>query len=195
MGGFGSGSWYRWDRKDTQEEYRRLDIRYMRKQGTLSPGKSGILSWSYADGTENGKIGWRVDTEYLILDYSANGEPIKEHIYLDKTPCNYGGVRHWFKCPCCYSRVAVLTMYGERFICRHCHKLPYGSQNEGRIDRYMRKTRKIRNKLGASMDLTESVWVKPKGMHWKTFERLSRQEHKANQKVVNSMAALLGMYN
>ena len=34
MGGQGSGRWYRWDTKTTIDTVHRLDIRYMRQQGT-----------------------------------------------------------------------------------------------------------------------------------------------------------------
>jgi hypothetical protein len=44
----------------------------------------------------------------------------------------------------------------------------------------MRKARKIRQRLGASNNLFEPVWEKPKGMHWKTFERLRDREGVAN---------------
>jgi hypothetical protein len=44
----------------------------------------------------------------------------------------------------------------------------------------MRKARKIRERLGASNNLFEPVWEKPKGMHWKTFERLQERERTAN---------------
>lgn len=44
MGGIGSGNWYRWDKRTTIEETKRIDIRYMRQQGLLKPGWSGSLS-------------------------------------------------------------------------------------------------------------------------------------------------------
>ncbi|WXG55377.1 MAG: hypothetical protein ROD09_11150 [Candidatus Sedimenticola sp. (ex Thyasira tokunagai)] len=46
MGGLGSGNWYRWDKKTTAEEVHRVDIRYLKKQGYLTPGYMGWLSWS-----------------------------------------------------------------------------------------------------------------------------------------------------
>jgi hypothetical protein len=45
----------------------------------------------------------------------------------------------------------------------------------------MRKARKIRQKLGASMNLLEPIWQKPKGMHWRTFERLRYKAVKAEE--------------
>ena len=45
----------------------------------------------------------------------------------------------------------------------------------------MRKSRKIRQELGASMNLLEPIWQKPKGMHWRTFERLRQEVMKAEE--------------
>jgi hypothetical protein len=45
----------------------------------------------------------------------------------------------------------------------------------------MRKARKIRERLGASTNLFQPVWEKPKGMHWDTFERMQVKERIANR--------------
>jgi hypothetical protein len=45
----------------------------------------------------------------------------------------------------------------------------------------MRKARKIRQGLGASMNLLEPIWQKPKGMHWRTFERLRQKALQAEE--------------
>ena len=45
----------------------------------------------------------------------------------------------------------------------------------------MRKARKIRQELGASMNLLESIWKKPKGMHWRTFDRLHQKALQAEE--------------
>jgi hypothetical protein len=44
----------------------------------------------------------------------------------------------------------------------------------------MRKARKIRERLQASINLSEPVWYKPKGMHRKTFDRLQERERQFN---------------
>ena len=59
--------------------------------------------------------------------------------------------------------------------------MPYQSQGESLSDRAMRKARRIRGKVDASMNLMEPIWAKPKGMHWKTFEQLKRQAVNAEQ--------------
>jgi hypothetical protein len=43
-------------------------------------------------------------------------------------------------------------------------------------DRLIRKARKIRKKVGASDDLQEPIWQKPKGMHQKTFGRYANED-------------------
>jgi hypothetical protein len=185
VGGYGSGSWYRWNKKATTEEVRRIDIRYMKKKGLLQwPGYTGSLSWS-CGGEPTGSIRYRVESDRLVLMYSyrAYGEDwqkYEEGVWLDRTPCNYGGERLWFLCPHCGRRVAVLYGAGVRFLCRYCYDLAYASQSEDYSSRMMRKARKIREKLGADADLTEPVSEKPKGMHWRTFARLCEREQRAN---------------
>ena len=46
MGGRGSGSYYRSSSRTTCEEVRRIDIRYLRKQGLLQPNRAGSLTWN-----------------------------------------------------------------------------------------------------------------------------------------------------
>lgn len=117
MGGLGSGSWYRWDAKDTVEQCHRVDIRYLKRQSLLKPGYLGWLKWSRGD-EETGSIRYRIEENRMVLLYRhrAHGgewEEVEEPVYFDWTPCNYGGERRWFICPImgCGKRVAVL--YGR----------------------------------------------------------------------------------
>ena len=193
MGGMGSGSWFRWGKKTTTEEVHRVDIRYLHKQGLLRcPGSTGSLSWSRG-GEQTGSVRYRIEQDRLVLmyRYRLHGEDwrdVEEQVWFDRTPCNYGGERLWFLCPHCGKRVEVLYGAGARFLCRHCYTLPYGSQNETYMDRMMRKARKIRTRLGASESLMEPIREKPRGMHWKTFERLVRAEDEANHASTLAMA-------
>jgi hypothetical protein len=56
MGGVGSGSWYRLDKKTTTDECQSIDLRYLRRNGLLHPGRSISLRWSQA-GRQPGSIG------------------------------------------------------------------------------------------------------------------------------------------
>jgi len=184
MGGYGSGRRYSWGGKTTTESQHRIDIRWLKKQRYLRPGKEGSLSWSRGD-EQTGSIGYRMEADRMILNYRyrPNGgkwEQVEQNISFDRTPCNYGGHRTWFLCPRCWKRVAVLYGAGKYFLCRHCYDLAYGSQQEGKVDRLMRKARKIRKQLGASNDLTEPILFKPKNMHQKTYDRMRREADDAN---------------
>lgn len=185
MGGRGSGNWCRWDSKATTESQNRIDIRLLKKWGHLN-GNIVLGTWSWSQcGEETGSIGYRVDIEGITLNYrhrprGGQWESVEQRIYFERTPCHYGGHRLWFKCPNCSRRVALLYGAGKYFLCRHCYGLTYSSQQESRPYRLMRKARKIRKRLGASNDLTEPIFFKPKHMHQKTFDRLSREAEMAN---------------
>jgi hypothetical protein len=187
MGGQGSGYWYRWDSKKTTESQHRIDIRVLKKWGHLRNDAVvfGSLEWTQ-NGEKSGSINYWVDSEGMTLNYrnrhrGGRWESVEQRVSFDRTPCNYGGYRLWFNCPLCSRRVAVLYGAGKYFYCRHCYGLTYSSQQEGRPDRLMRKARKIRKRLGASMNLMEPILFKPKNMHQKTFDRLRRvAEHSNN---------------
>jgi hypothetical protein len=85
--------------------------------------------------------------------------------------------RPWFICPAthCGRRVAILYG-GEVFACRHCHKLAYQCQRESPDDRAKRRADKIRVRLGWEPDILNGEGFKPKGMHWRTYRRLT-DEH------------------
>jgi hypothetical protein len=38
MGGVGSGNWYRFDKKTTTSECHSVDVRYLHREGLLTPG-------------------------------------------------------------------------------------------------------------------------------------------------------------
>ena len=195
MGGPGSGNWYRWDKRTTTEEVKRIDIRFMKKHGYLSPGRR-TLSWS-CGGESSGYIQYTMYSDCMILDYKfrRNGgewEPVKQTIWFDETDCNYGNTRKWFLCPHCNKRVAVLYGADKLFLCRHCYKLPYASQSEGYLDRLSRKADKLSGKLEADEYIEARELLKPKGMHWRTFYRLKMAEINAHDRVNHAFVAKFG---
>jgi len=64
------------------------------------------------------------------------------------------------------------------FACRHCHKLVYSCQREDANYRALRRSDRIRDRLGWPAGIANPDGGKPKGMHWRTFERLT-EEHDA----------------
>ena len=111
MGGMGSGSRMRCDRKTRAEEVRSIDIRYLRKYNLLKPCVTGRLSWSSGE-VAQGSIGYSISDKEMVLNYHYRKDkgvwqPVEETISFDYTSCNYGGGRRWFLCPKCNQRVAV----------------------------------------------------------------------------------------
>lgn len=185
MGGYGSGTWYRSNSKRTTESQHRIDVRLLKKWGYLN-GSMFIGAWSWSSGGRpTGSINYRVDSEGMVFSYrnrpcGGEWESVEQTILFDRTPCHYGGHRHWFLCPRCYRRVTVLYGAGKYFYCRHCYGLTYTSQQEHFGDRMMRKARKIRRQMDPDNTVFDLFPLKPKGMHWKTYDRLRMEaEHAA----------------
>lgn len=180
MGGMGSGSWMRWGSKTTVDSQHAVDVRYLKKQGSLEAGKSGSLTWS-RQGEQTGAISYQVKENGITLIYnmrensSAEWESIEQFVSFDYTPCNYGGKRTWLFCTGCNRRVTCIYATGKYFLCRHCYGLNHQSQHEGCYDRQLSKAQGIRTKLGGSANLASPFPQKPKGMHWKTYHKLHMQ--------------------
>lgn len=176
MGGSGSGRHWHWDAKSTTESMSRLDVRRLSRDGLLWDGNS--FRWSWRRGDEPaGSIRVIVSSDSVRLKYrsrSGGGDwkPMEYDVPILTQACHFGGHRKWFACPArgCGRRVAIL--YGGRvFACRHCHQLAYTSQRERDFERYLRRSNKIRKRLGWDDD-----WgPRPKGMHDRTFLRLLRE--------------------
>ena len=185
MGGFGSGSWYRWNKKECLDDHISVDIRRWKREGLLIPGNWFSWQWS-VNGEVTASIHIQVEQNRVVLHYrqrvhGGDWQDVKEPINLTYTDCHYGSKRVWFSCPACGRRAAKLYSQVPYFVCRQCCDLPYQSQGETRADRILRKARKKRRKLDADMNLTMPVLDKPKGMHWKTFERLLEEAEQTNQ--------------
>jgi len=192
LGGWGSGSWQ--VGKDTTDDCRVLDVRRLQRDGLLRPGYSFGWQWM-RNGETVASIQVRAETDRINLQYrhksgSSDWKPMDYPVYLDWTNCNLGGRRTWLLCPArgCGRRVALLYIGGSGiFACRHCYSLVYASQRETPDERTARRADRIRDRLGWEPGILNGEGNKPKGMHWRSFERL-RTEH---DDFVN--ASLVGM--
>lgn len=150
-----------------------LDIRRLHQERLLSPGSSFSWHWTNNYGEKAGSIGVNVGHQQVMLNYQwtpdgGDSRPITCSLWIDQTPCNYGGHRPWFLCPECGRRCAVVY-FGRRsgrYACCKCLNLAYLSETEDGISRLWRKQRKLEKRLGPH-------GTKPKGMHWKTWERIN----------------------
>jgi hypothetical protein len=196
MGGKGSGTWYRGCTKTTTEETKRIDIRYMRKQGLLKLNTTGSLKWT-CHGEPSGDIRYTCFSDHLKLnfryrEYGGEWGPIEQRVPFDRTPCHYGGERLWFRCPHCNKRVAVLYGYEIRFLCRHCYQIPYSSQQEGYMNNVISQKHKLGERIFEHYDCGEG-WGKKKGLHWKTFNRLHARYQALENQWVRYMGQHLGL--
>ena len=194
MGGVGSGSWCRFNKKATTEECHGVDVRYLHRNGLLRSGHPFSLRWSRA-GRETGSVGGVAHDDRVTFFYRHRRGPgdewhdVKQTVPLDWTACNFGGKRPWFLCPGagCGRRVAVLYGPGRYFLCRHCCDLVYQSQRDNEMYRALRRAQKIRERLGGSANMTEPFPEKPKGMHHDTYMRLFWKHHEAELEQLASM--------
>jgi hypothetical protein len=158
MGGRGSGSWSKWNKKATVNDCLSLDINQLVRLGLVREYSVGSLSWTNSlTKDETASIGFILeplgeDGLTMRLHYTRTGrngdkENLNYSIVLQTTRPNYGGRRYWFTCPLtvngwpCCRRVAKLYLPpgGKYFGCRHCYNLTYKSsqQSDKRISFYL----------------------------------------------------------
>lgn len=198
MGGMGSGRHWYYGAKDSTDDYRSIDVRRWKRDGLLELHQSFGWQWS-RHGEVVASIRVRTEPSRVILTYrhrSGGDEWTDESypVYLNWTTCHLGGQRPWFLCPGrgCGRRVAILYG-GGIFACRHCYQLAYPSQRETYDDRAARRADRIREHLGWEQGiLNPKGWEKPKGMHWRTFERLNKEHDRF---VAISLAGMAARFN
>ncbi len=175
MGGIGSG---RKNGGPLITDYQTIDVRVLQRRGVLTPGTL-IGAHPRHETGELPPLQLQVGEDWIILTLrKRTGSPkaveCHNHIRLEHTPCNYGGNRPWFLCPCCSRRVALLYLGTTGyFACRRCRKLAYGSQRETEEGRALRKVSAIRKRLGWPPGVVRGHGERPKGMHRTTFRRLT----------------------
>ncbi|MBS1212047.1 MAG: uncharacterized protein H6R26_663 [Proteobacteria bacterium] len=198
MGGRGSGRRDQ-DGKDTTSVYRALDVRQLQRDGLLLPGRYFGLSWR-RNGAAVASIRLHTQADHVILTYRSriNGgdwQPMEYPVYLEWTDCNLGGKRAWFLCPArrCGRRVAIL--YGGAFFaCRRCNQLVYPCQRETSDERQARRADKIRERLNWQPGILNGNGWKPKGMHWRTYERLKHEHNHLVSAALAGIAERLGLH-
>lgn len=181
MGGMGSGNHWRSSRA-TCEGSKRIDLRYMRRQGLLRTGSQGTLCWTH-NGKPDGRINYRcypdsLEIEYCTRPYGGEWENVLERFQFDRIDQPFGGNRLYFRCLRCHGRCLVLYG-GARFRCRKCQNLVYQCQSGDSADRAAIQMRKLCERLQKPWESDfDYLPPKPKGMHWQTYDRLA-QRHEA----------------
>jgi hypothetical protein len=184
--------------KITCESQLAIDVRRWHRTGHIGSGMWFSCSWT-RDGEPCGNIHaqaskYSVTLAYRIRQFDGDWESVRQTVPIVWTGCPFGGERPWFKCVTyadgvyCGRRVAKLYAAGRLFACRHCYRLAFSSQHESASYRGIAQAQKIRVRLGGSGSLDEPFPSKPKGMHWRTYERL---EARADAAEASSDAAFI----
>lgn len=175
--------------RPTCESCLSIDMRRWHREGRLTAGQHFSCSWT-CEGEKAGSISVRTEADAVVLVFRSRSRQndewknIEQRVPITWTGCHFGGHRPWFICSVCCGgeycgrRVAVLYSAGELFACRRCYGLAYASQKEALRHRGLMKAQKIRVRLGGSANMLDAFPDKPKGMHWRTYDRL-RQIHDA----------------
>lgn len=172
MGGIGSGRRGSGCRKT--EQMLRLDITQLQHLGIL---RGGPMHVRWLSGEEDLKANITVmpvpaGVRFLYRTRVGDGEwqMIDELIPMVSTNTQFGGRRLWFECPNC-GRPSRILYGGNRFRCRHCHRLRYSSQAETKADRATRAMLKIVKRLDPAPRHND-LPGKPRHMRWRTYDRL-----------------------
>lgn len=130
----------------------------------------------------------------MRLSYQLQHRRTEMRVLITWTSCHLGGQRPWFECPGCERRVAKL--YGSIvFACRRCLQLNYRSQQASKRERPAERSRHLRRTLGCSkgvLCLPAELIQKPKGMHWRTFDKRIAQVKAADELALGAVLATLG---
>ena len=155
------------------------------------------LSWQWlVNDRQVAGISIRVDLHRysMVLAYrvKSTGELVEQRVHTQTSACHLGGERRWFTCPRCSKRVAVLYAPGRYFACRRCGGLGYATQKEGTGDRASTRADKLRKRLSWEAGILNGDGGKPKGMHWKTFQRLKSHHDALVQVSLHDIGRKLG---
>ena len=195
MGGRGSGRQSSFGGKAETGDSIPLDIRKITRKGLLVPGSCFSWQWRVNDRQVAG-ISIRVDFDHgMALSYriKSTGEVVEQRVQTQTSPCHLGGQRHWFTCPRCSKRVAVLYAPSRYFACRRCGGLGYATQKEGAGDRTSTKADKLRKRMGWEAGIFNGDGSKPKGMHWTTYQRLKSLHDALVQVTLQDIGRKLGI--
>ena len=195
MGGRGSGRCSSYSGKTETGDAMPRDIRKIARKGLLMPGNGFGWQWLVND-SPVASISIRVEFQQsMVLSYrmKSTGKVVEQRVQTQTSSCHLGGQRHWFTCPRCEKRVAVLYAPGRIFACRTCGGLGYATQKEGAGDRATSRADKLRKRLDWTPGILSGDGGKPKGMHWKTYWRIKLHHDALVQVSLHDMGRKLGL--
>lgn len=131
--------------KEEADGLKKIDLAWLKNRGILSGYRNETITWTDSWGNKS-SVSINVSVSdasdrYLQFQYTQTDRgtdkktPFEYSVPIITTPCRFGGIRYWFKCPIytrgvyCGRRARVLYKGGDYFACRHCYNLAYSSQH------------------------------------------------------------------
>ncbi|MDI9848135.1 hypothetical protein QM467_08740 [Rhodoblastus sp. 17X3] len=188
------------------EDGLKLDLNKLIRDGVLRPGSTCRASIRWANVYSSDESAAGVMTAHMCgksygwLELEVDGR--RQEIALESQSRHFGGRQWYFVCPRLHCLVSVLWRpYGaSAFASRQAwgRRVAYGSQFETWHDRAITQARHVRRKLGGEdweLSYGDPMPEKPKGMHWRTYERkikrINRYESICNQQLIMCLARFL----
>jgi len=176
---------YAYGAKGTVEGRRNIDVLRWNRLGCFRFARR--FSWDWIGDREvAASIEVESDRDCVILmSYGEDRSDVHQTVPLRWSPCRFGGERPWFICSVyshgryCGRKVTKLYGTGRLFACRKCCGFAYASQQESARYRGLHKARQIRVRLRGSPNMLEAFPAKPRGMHWRTYDRLQARHDAA----------------
>lgn len=160
MGAVGSGRWGRRSSRGTTEDYCRLSVWALAKEGLLSPGRRFTIQWLEGRRVVD-SVRVEVEAGRLVLDTWCV-------VRLEHQAWFAGRLKTWFKCPRCFGR-CVFLYRASGLGCATCLGLAWQSEREGRYSLEARRARKVMARCRFDF---RRPGCKPKWQHWRTFRTL-----------------------
>jgi len=148
-----------------------LDVRLLRRAGDLGGDHKVVVRWTRGESVNIVGVTVLGGEAALVFYRDERGEATTERIGIEWTFCNFGGERPWWTCAHCGRRCAIVYAAGAGpFMCRLCANLTYTTAASDAYTRANYRIKKRRERLGWERGAPSPS--KPKGMHWRTWDRL-----------------------
>ena len=173
----------------------RLRVADLFKHGAVQVDCTTAGGWQWTpDGKPWASVGYRAtlgdaDGELRLCYRDGKGSDARDVecvVRLSSLPLNYGGRRWYMHCPFTGQRVLVLYKWPgiDRFCARNAirPRPTYASQRASGNGRIIEQRWALRRRLRDDISNLFGEPIRPKGMHWQTFERyLARDAELANR--------------
>jgi len=197
---------YYWSKKEEADNLKSVRMSRLKKWNLLTGYVYSSITWTSNYDDHKNSISVQISVSdpndrYIRFIYTQTDRGTNEKkdfdykVPITTTPCNYGGVRYWFRCPWykngvyCGRRVGVLYKDGDYFACRHCYNLTYASRNLSSFAKPYGSIVSIPDleEMEASIKRTHY-----RGMMTKRYKRYIQKSRKAERAMFGVVSALNG---